>query len=73
MVEEFNLKNNFKTELHLSDRWLEYLSHISKFLDSNYLSELFEAIFLIISRQISTEPQEIKSGDQELRNVKQCI
>lgn len=50
MAEEFNLKNNFKNELYLSDRWLEYLSHLSKFLDSDYSSELFEVIFLIICR-----------------------
>lgn len=57
MVYEFNIKYGTvrDTQVSLSNKWLEYLSYTSRFIDKNYLLEFYNCIFMIMSKEVNKD------------------
>lgn len=67
MVYEFNVKYaSFReNQVILSSRWLEYLSYTSRVIEKKSVVELYNTIFMILSKENIKDIENVFSDLQE--------
>ncbi len=75
MVYEFNVKYGTvrDSQVILSNKWVEYLSYTSRFIDRAFLLEFYNSIFLIMSKENSKDIEQLFETMGEFDTVRKSI
>lgn len=75
MAYEFNVKYaSFReNQVILSNRWLEYLSYTSRVIDREAIVELYNGIFMILSKESLKDIEGVFSDLNEFETIRRCI